>query len=59
VIEPRLSTTSLTAQDIRTLMHNDEWIAIESRIAQLAFIEQFTKTECGVTFDATVLAELF
>jgi hypothetical protein len=33
--------------------------AIESRNAQLVFIGPFAKTECGVTFDSTVLAELF
>jgi hypothetical protein len=54
-----LSTTSLTAQDIRALMRNDEWIAIESRNTQLVLIEQFAKIECGVTFDTTVLTELF
>jgi hypothetical protein len=59
VIEPHLSTTALTAQDIRAPMRNDEWITIEPRKAQLVLIEQFTKTECGVTFDSTVLAELF
>jgi hypothetical protein len=56
MIEPPLSTTALTVQDIRALMNRDEWIAIESRNAQLAFIEQFAKTECGVTFHTTVLA---
>jgi hypothetical protein len=47
------------AQDIRALMRNDEWIAIESWNAQLAFIRQFAKTECGIIFDTTGLAELF
>jgi hypothetical protein len=59
VIEPRLPTTALTAQNIRALMRNDEWIAIEYRNAQLVFIEQFAKIECSVTFDTAVLAELF
>jgi predicted sulfurtransferase len=59
VIEPRLSTTVLTAQEIRTLMRDDKWIAIESRNAQLVFIEQFAKSERGVTLDAIRFAELF
>jgi hypothetical protein len=59
VIKPRLSTTALTVQDIRALVRNDEWIAIESRNCHLVFIKQFAKTKCGTTFDSTVLAELF
>jgi hypothetical protein len=59
VIEPRLSAAALTAQDVCAFMRNDEWIAIEFRNAQLAFIEQFAKIEFGGRFDPTVLAELF
>jgi hypothetical protein len=59
VIEPRSSTITITGQDICALLRNDEWIAIESRNVQHVFIEQLAKTECGVTFDTTVLAKLF
>jgi hypothetical protein len=40
-------------------MLNNKWIAIESRNAQLVFIEQFAKTKCGVTIDITVFVALF
>jgi hypothetical protein len=40
-------------------MGSHEWITVESRGVQLVFIEQFAKIECGVTFEATVLTELF
>jgi hypothetical protein len=59
VIEPRLSITVPTAQDIPALMRNDQWITIESRSAQLVFIEQSAKIECGGAFNTTVPAELF
>jgi hypothetical protein len=59
VIESRLSNTVLTAQDIRALMRNDEWVGIKCWNAQLVLIEQFAKTEYGATFDITVLAKLF
>jgi hypothetical protein len=39
VIEPRSFTTAFRAQDIRALTGNDEWIVIESRNAQLLFVE--------------------
>jgi hypothetical protein len=41
--KPRLSTTTLTAQDIRALMRTDQRTAIESRNGQLVFLEQFSK----------------
>jgi hypothetical protein len=59
VIKPPISTTALTAQDIRAVMRNNEWIPVESRNPQLMYIEQLAKTECGITFDTTVPAELF
>jgi hypothetical protein len=43
VIEPSLSTTALTGQNLRAFTRNDEWIAIESRTTQLLFIEQFAE----------------
>jgi hypothetical protein len=46
VIEPRSSTTAIRAQNIRAVMRDDEWIAIESRNAQHVFIGQFARTEC-------------
>jgi hypothetical protein len=57
MVEPRSSTTPLTAQDIRALMRNDEWI--KSWNTQLVFVEQFAKTKHGATFDTLFLAELF
>jgi hypothetical protein len=51
VIEPPLSPTDHTVRDIHVLMRNNEWTAIDSRNAQLVFIEQFAKIKCGGTFN--------
>jgi hypothetical protein len=59
VIAPRLSATTLTAQDIRQRFRNEEWITIASRKAQLVFVEEFTQKDCGVTLDTTCLADVF
>jgi hypothetical protein len=59
IIEPRLSATALTAQDIRALFRNEEWIAIEWQNAQLVFVEEFTQRDYGVTFETACLAGLF
>jgi hypothetical protein len=34
----------------------EEWIAIESRNAQLVFMEEFAQKHCGVKLDTTCLA---
>jgi hypothetical protein len=54
-----LNLVFLTAQDIRALFRSEEWIAIESRKAQLVFVEEFAQKDCGVTIDTTCLAEIF
>jgi hypothetical protein len=59
IIESRLSATAPTAQDIRALFRNEEWISIESRDAQLVFVEEFAQKDCGVTFDTICLTDLF
>jgi hypothetical protein len=59
MIEPRLSATTLTAQDIRALLRNDEWTSIEARNTQLVFLAEFAQTECGVMLDTACLADLF
>jgi hypothetical protein len=59
VIKPRLSTTALTAQDIRALMRTDQRTAIESPNGQLVFFEQFSKAECGISLNTKALAKLF
>jgi hypothetical protein len=38
---------------------HEEWIAIESRNAQLVFMEEFTQKGCGVTIETTYLADAF
>jgi hypothetical protein len=43
IIEPCVSVTALTAQDIRALFRNEEWTAMESRRAQLVSGEEFTQ----------------
>jgi hypothetical protein len=48
IIEPHLSATALTAQDIRALFRNEGWIAIESRNAQPVFLEELAQNNCGV-----------
>jgi hypothetical protein len=58
-IEARLSAAALTAQDIGALFRNEECIAIESRNAQLVFVEEFAQKGGGVTFDTTYLADAF
>jgi hypothetical protein len=59
IIEPHLSTTALTAQDMSAVFRNEEWIAIESRNAQLVFVEEFTQKGCCITLDTTCIADEF
>jgi hypothetical protein len=46
-IEPRLSATGLSDQDIRALLRNDEWGASQSRNQQLVFLADFAQAECS------------
>jgi hypothetical protein len=57
--EPHRFATALTAQDLRALLRNKEWIALETRKAQLVFLEEFAQIECGWIFDVAKLANLF
>jgi hypothetical protein len=59
IIEPRLSATALMAHNIRPLFRNAEWITVESRNAQLVFVEEFARKDCGITFDILCLADVF
>jgi hypothetical protein len=49
----------LTARDICALLCNEEWIAREFRNAKLVFVDEFARTECGITFYTTLLSERF
>jgi hypothetical protein len=44
-IEPRLSITGLSAQDIHALLRADEWCALESRNQQVIFLYDFARDE--------------
>jgi hypothetical protein len=59
IIEPHLFATVLAAQDVRVLFRNAEWIAIESRNAQLAFVEELAQKDRGITLNTTCLADVF
>jgi hypothetical protein len=58
-IEPQLQYTGLSAQDIRSLLRQDEWRAIDSRNQQLLFLCDFAQEECGITLSAAIVARVF
>jgi hypothetical protein len=58
-IEPRVSATALTVHATRALFRNEEWIPIESRNAQLVFVEESAQKGCGVTLDTACLTDRF
>jgi hypothetical protein len=58
-IEPRLYAAGFTAKNIRALLPNHEWIALDSRKGQLVFLQESDETECAVRFNSECLVELF
>jgi hypothetical protein len=58
-IEPHLSITRLSAQDIRALLRDDEWFALESRNQQVVFLYDFAKRECSISMPAAIVGRVF
>jgi hypothetical protein len=54
-IEPRLSITGLSAQDIRALLRTDEWCALESRNQEAVFLYDFARSECSISLLAAII----
>jgi hypothetical protein len=58
-IESRLYAASLSDQDIRALLRNDEWGASQSRNQQLVLLADFAQIECSRRLPAAILACVF
>lgn len=58
-LRPRLANTPMTAQDIRALMRNEAWNAIDARNSQIVFLISFAESECGISLDNRTLADIF
>jgi hypothetical protein len=55
VLEPRLYDTGVCIQDIRAMLRSPEWCAVQSRNQEVVFMDDFIKTECGMTLTAAAL----
>jgi hypothetical protein len=58
-LKPRRSNTQLTAQDISSLMRSEAWNGIDSRNAETDFLVELAQTECDITLDNRILADVF
>jgi hypothetical protein len=58
-VERALRSTRLLEQDIQALLRSESWNALDSRNAQLVFLEAFARTECGIPLDSGHLSEVF
>jgi hypothetical protein len=58
-IEPRLSITGFSAQDILALLRTDDWRAWDSRIQQVVFLYDFARSECSISLPAAVIGQVF
>jgi hypothetical protein len=58
-IEPRLSITGLSAQDIHALLRDHEWRALESRNQQIVFLYDFGKSERFISIPAVIVGQVF
>jgi hypothetical protein len=58
-IERRLSIAGFSAQDIRALLREDEWCALESRSQQVVFLYDFTKSKCPISLPAVIIRRVF
>jgi hypothetical protein len=58
-IEPRISITGLSAQDIRALLRADEWCALESRNEQVVFLYDVARSEYSTSLPAVIIGQVF
>jgi hypothetical protein len=58
-VERALRSTRLSGQDIRALLRSESWNALDSRNAQLVFLQGFARTECGIPLDSGHLSDVF
>jgi hypothetical protein len=56
-IEPHLSITGLSGQDICVLLRADEWCALESRNQQVVFLYDFARNECFISLPAAIIGQ--
>jgi hypothetical protein len=58
-IEPRLSITGLSVQDIRALLRAGECFALESRNQKVEFLYDFARSECPTSLPAAIIGHVF
>jgi hypothetical protein len=58
-VERALRSPRLSGQAIRALLRSESWNALDSRNAQLVFLEEFARTECGIPLDSGHLSDPF
>jgi hypothetical protein len=58
-LDERLAHTPLSGQDLRALLRSEVWNALDSRNAQLVFLDEFARVECGKPLNSGHLADVF
>jgi hypothetical protein len=59
VMETKLASAPLSGQDVRALLRSEAWNGLDSRNAQLTFLDGFARTDCAVPLDSGHLEDIF
>jgi hypothetical protein len=55
----KLASTPFLGQDVRALLRSEAWNELDSRNAQLVFLDAFARIDCTVPLDSGHLAGVF
>jgi hypothetical protein len=58
-IEPRVSITGISAQDIHALLRDGEWCTLESRNQKVVLLSDFAMGEYSVSIPAAFIGRVF